>query len=250
MKNRVLSLLPGLAIAALLFGTQAGCTARVSYAASTPPASLVAVGPGVWVVYDYHQPVFFSNGYYWLWSGGYWHQSQYVDYGFSRVHVSRVPPTVVRIDRPNAYVRYRGTGATRSVPPGHVRRSYNSAPARGREVDRRPPPSRGRGVDSRPPPGRGPSTAPPSRGRGTDAAPPPGRGPATAPPSRGRGTDAAPPPGRGPATAPPSRGRGTDAAPPPGRGASPAPASNGRGTSAAPPPSRGGGASPSRGGRR
>jgi hypothetical protein len=229
MKNRVFSLLPGLALAALLFGTQSGCAARVSYAATTPPASLVSVGPGVWVVYDYHQPVFYSSGSYWLWSGGYWHQSRYVDYGFSRVHVSRVPQTVVRIDRPSAYVRYRGTGATRSVPPGHVRARYNSTPSRGRGVDSRPPPSRGRGVDSRPPPGRGPSTAPPSRGRGTSAAPPPGRGPAAAPPSRGRGTSAAPPPGRG---------------------ASPAPSSSGRGTSAAPPPSRGGGASPSRGGRR
>lgn len=240
MKKRTLLVF---ALGAVLLGTT-GCATRVSYSATATvaPTRLVAVGPGVWTVYDYHQPVFYADGYYWLWSGGMWYRSTYVDYGFSRVHVSRVPPVVLRIDRPSAYVRYRGTGAVREVPSAHVRRTYRPAPDRRpppRQEPHRPPPSRGREA---PPPAR--HQPPPARGR---EAPPPARHEAP-PPNRGRGTQAAPPPGRGAAETSPGRGRGTQAAPPPGR-SSAAPASRGSSsTRSSAPPARGSAASPSRGG--
>jgi hypothetical protein len=40
---------------------QLGCMATVSYSHPVAPARLVAVSPGVWVVYDYPEAIFYSN---------------------------------------------------------------------------------------------------------------------------------------------------------------------------------------------
>ena len=75
------------------------------------PSNLVEVSPGVWVVEDYHEPVFYSDNYYWAYRGGIWYRSSYYDYGFTRVSV--VPARVRTIRRPRAYVRYRSSNRAR-----------------------------------------------------------------------------------------------------------------------------------------
>jgi hypothetical protein len=82
---------------------------------------LVVVSPGVQVVADYDEPIFYSDGLYWRFTGGAWYSS--------RVHTggwyvnSRVPMGVRGISRPEAYVHYRAGGAVRDHrEPGWERR--------------------------------------------------------------------------------------------------------------------------------
>jgi len=88
---------------------------------------LVYLSPGVQVVYDYEQPVFYSDGYYWRYDTGYWYRSSYHSYGWVRWDNYAVPRAVVTIDRPNYYVRYRG-----GVRPP-VRPVYTPPPPRVRD---------------------------------------------------------------------------------------------------------------------
>ena len=67
---------------------------------------LVYVSPGVQVVYDYDEPVFYSDGYYWRYQGNVWYRSSYHTHGWVRWR--NVPTAVVRIDHPRGYVHYRG----------------------------------------------------------------------------------------------------------------------------------------------
>jgi hypothetical protein len=104
------SILPAVLFAAVL-GT--GCAATVT--ASTP--DLVYAGPGVQVIADYDQPIFYSDGLYWWWSGGVWYRSSYYTGGWV---AARPPVAVMRIERPYSYVRYRPVGWAghpRGAPP-------------------------------------------------------------------------------------------------------------------------------------
>lgn len=85
---------------------------------------LAYVGPGLWVVTDYDDPLFYSDGYYWLYRDGVWLRS--ATYGGSYVRVSAriVPGPVRRIDRPHRYVRYhppRHARVRRGPPEDHAR---------------------------------------------------------------------------------------------------------------------------------
>jgi len=94
---------------ALLFATVAGCTGtgQVHYGAEVTTPDLVYVSPGVQVIADYDEPIFYSDNYYWRYNGGVWYRSPSHTRGW--VRVSTVPVAVRRIDRPNAYIRYRAT---------------------------------------------------------------------------------------------------------------------------------------------
>ena len=88
----------------------AACTgsgqAQVNYGAEATVATptLVEVEPGVQVVADYDQPVFFSEGVYWRYEGGVWYRSPYHNRAWVRVEA---PPVAVRhIQRPEMYVHY------------------------------------------------------------------------------------------------------------------------------------------------
>lgn len=90
-----------------------GCVVRgqVRTAAYVEPAyepELVMVQPGVYVIADYDEPVFYSDGFYWRYYGGYWSRSYTYSGGWSRVR--GVPYRVRSINRPSAYVRYRARG--------------------------------------------------------------------------------------------------------------------------------------------
>lgn len=116
------------------------------YATGGP--ALVEVSPGVQVIADYDEPIFFSDGLYWRSYGGVWYSSRVYNGGWA---VNYNAPYAVRgISNPGMYVHYRagGGGYYRGGPAyrggeyrggGTVVRDHRSAPA----PAYRPAPSRG-----------------------------------------------------------------------------------------------------------
>ncbi len=110
-----------------------GATATVS----TP--ELVYVSPGVQVIANYDEPVFYSDNYYWRYNSGIWYRSPYHTRGWVRTY--DVPVAVRRIDRPTAYIRYRGPDRTvvrdhRRPQPAPVVRDNRDADERRRQQER------------------------------------------------------------------------------------------------------------------
>src|SRR5688572_30344081 len=70
-----------------------------SAAVYTP--DLVYVSPGVQVIADYDEPVFYTDGFYWRFYGGTWYRSSYYSGGWS---YASPPRRLLSIDRPYAYV--------------------------------------------------------------------------------------------------------------------------------------------------
>jgi len=115
------TILSGLLIAAA--ATFGGCYAtgdvgyRATYTSSPGYASsdvyvsspdLVTVSPGVQVVADYDEPVFYTDGFYWRYYNNGWYRSNNYAAGWS--YYDRPPVAVLRIDRPYAYAHYRPHG--------------------------------------------------------------------------------------------------------------------------------------------
>jgi hypothetical protein len=84
----------------------AGCTGtgQVTYSAGVGPPPLVEISPGVQVIADYDEPVFFSDDFYWRFDGGVWYRSRYHTRDWVRVEAP--PPRIRQIDRPTAYIHY------------------------------------------------------------------------------------------------------------------------------------------------
>lgn len=140
---------------------------------------LVYVSPGVQVIADWNEPIFYADGFYWRSNRGAWYRSSYYTGGW--VYHPRPPGVILSIHNPHRYRHYRPHG-------------WTSRPRRGAPAMRAAPPYRGG-----PPPGRGPDFrgAPPRYQHARPPASSPGwRGPS---PGR-RGAAPAPPPGRSPAT--------------------------------------------------
>lgn len=104
-------LLMALALGTSALVASAGCATHgratyVSggYAASYSHPDLAYVRPGVYVVADYSEPVFYTNGAYWRYDNGRWYSSRYYNTGW---RYSTAPRVLYTIDRPYAYVRYR-----------------------------------------------------------------------------------------------------------------------------------------------
>src|SRR5207302_384365 len=104
---------------AVAFG---GCTATVAGDGYGP--DLVSVGPGVSVIADYDEPIFYSDGFYWRNYGNTWYRSPRYTGGWV---YAAPPPAVMRIDRPYAYRHYRPSGYA-NQPRGW--RGGPAAPAR------------------------------------------------------------------------------------------------------------------------
>ena len=109
-------------LSALMFTALTGCmgTGSVQYSAEVTAPELIVISPGVQVIADYNEPVFYSENYYWRYDGGVWFRSN--DYRRNWIRVQTVPVAVRRIDRPTAYVHYRGNARAevrdhRSSPP-------------------------------------------------------------------------------------------------------------------------------------
>lgn len=114
MSRFTLSLLAAVALAT-------GCVAHgtgtvgysATYTATTP--DLVYVSPGVQVIADYDEPIFYSDNFYWRHHGGVWYRSSYYNRGWV---YARPPHAVISINDPYRYRRYR--------PAGYVRGSGNA----------------------------------------------------------------------------------------------------------------------------
>jgi len=112
-----------LAAAALAVGCTGTIATRGTVSATTYAPDLVYVSPGVSVIADYDEPVFYSDNYYWRSdNNGRWYRSSYYDRGWS---YAPAPRAVLTIQSPGAYRHYRPAGYT-------VRRDSN----RGRTYDR------------------------------------------------------------------------------------------------------------------
>lgn len=112
------AILTAVALAAGCAGTVHSDGGYVGGAVYTP--NLVTVSPGVSVIADYHEPVFYSDNAYWRYDNyGRWHRSSYYDRGW----VYAAPPhAVLSINQPHAYRNYRPQGYT--VRRGVDRGSY------------------------------------------------------------------------------------------------------------------------------
>ncbi|HEU0030560.1 MAG TPA: hypothetical protein VFQ53_08005 [Kofleriaceae bacterium] len=105
------SILPALFAATLAGGCYATTSGGVAYSgsvtATTVAPDLVYVGPGVQVIADYDEPIFYSDGFYWRYYGNTWYRSSYYTGGW--VYASP-PRAVLSINSPHTYVRYRPNG--------------------------------------------------------------------------------------------------------------------------------------------
>jgi hypothetical protein len=96
-----------LILSSALAGCMASGTTDLQYsggvAVSTP--DLVEVSPGVQVVADYDDSVFYSDGYYWRYDGGGWYRSNNYAGGF--VYWDAPPQAIITINDPYHYRHYR-----------------------------------------------------------------------------------------------------------------------------------------------
>ena len=107
----------------LLFVALAGgCagTGQLTYASDATVPQFVAISPGVRVIADLDEPIFYSDNYYWRNQGGFWYRSTYHTHGWARVDVA--PVAIRNIERPSAYAHYHGearasVSGERRAPP-------------------------------------------------------------------------------------------------------------------------------------
>ena len=143
---------------------------------------LVYAAPGVQVIADYDEPVFFSGGLYWRYSGGYWYRSPYYNRGWVS---ARPPAAVLSINNPRGYVHYRPAGwAPRGRPVASQRYEARGAPPPRTVYGAPPPRAQPQGWRGAPPPQARPAAPPAPRAQPQGWRPPPQR---AAPPPRGGG---------------------------------------------------------------
>lgn len=148
---------------------------------------MVAVSPGVQVIADYDEPIFYADGFYWANRGGAWYRSSYYTGGW--IYYARPPGVIVSIHNPHAYRHYRPHGW---APRGGGRHGHGGGGApivRGAPPPRAAPPGAygGRGFRSGPPMQAGPAFGPgPGHSGGGRSAPPPSA-PRPRAPMMGRG---------------------------------------------------------------
>jgi hypothetical protein len=197
----------------------AGC--RVGYSATGAYApDLVYVSPGVQVIADYDEPIFYVDNYYWRFSGGTWYRSASYTGGW----VYATPPVVIRrIERPEVYVHYRPAGVAHRQPPQSapvVREERGEGPRyehpgegpRYEHGDQGPQHERRAESEVAPPHGasQGHPLPPPQQVQQPGPGPQPGAPPRRPPP--GRGNQGGGPPGQGSQGGPGNQGG------PPGQG--------------------------------
>jgi hypothetical protein len=82
-------------------------SARYSASASATMPTMVSISPGVQVIEDYDEPVFYSSNAYWRYDGGVWYQSHTYTGGWARV--TAAPTAIVSIQQPSMYVHYHAS---------------------------------------------------------------------------------------------------------------------------------------------
>ena len=100
-------------LAVVFAGLAAGCAGEVGYTATVSNEGyaygpdLVDVSPGVQVIADWNEPIFFVDGLYWRFYGGGWYSSSYYTGGWV---FATPPPILVRVGPPMRYAHYRPAG--------------------------------------------------------------------------------------------------------------------------------------------
>lgn len=97
------------AIAAGVPACMASGSARYSASATATMPTMVSISPGVQVIEDYDEPVFYSSDAYWRYDGGVWYQSHTYTGGWARVSVA--PAAIVSIQQPSMYVHYHASAS-------------------------------------------------------------------------------------------------------------------------------------------
>jgi len=83
-------------------------TGYVGGGAYVESPDLVTVQPGVQVIADYDEPVFYTDGFYWRFDNGVWYRSG--NYASGWVYYGAAPARLRVIDRPYEYRHYRPSG--------------------------------------------------------------------------------------------------------------------------------------------
>jgi hypothetical protein len=100
-------LIVGLFVFLLAAAAPAQAQLRIQVILPTVLPQLVVVEPGVQVVPDIDEEVFFSDGYYWVRRDDRWYRARDYRSEWRYVEVRRVPDTIVRFE-PGRYRRWRG----------------------------------------------------------------------------------------------------------------------------------------------
>jgi hypothetical protein len=79
---------------------------------------LVAIQPGVEVVADADEPLFYTDGYYWLYRDGAWLRSDSYRDGFAHIDVTLVPDSLRQLPSPRSYAHFRHTDRGRALARG------------------------------------------------------------------------------------------------------------------------------------
>jgi len=109
-------------LSVVLCAVLAACAGRATVAVTHVP-DLVYVAPGVHVIADYDEPIFYADGFYWWFYEGAWYRSTYYTGGWT--FAASPPIVVVRIGEPYRYRHYRPASYIvhhRPVPMRQVKR--------------------------------------------------------------------------------------------------------------------------------
>jgi hypothetical protein len=101
-----------------------GClgSAQLEYRATISTPDLVTVTPGIQVIADYDEPIFYTDGFYWRNYDNAWYRSSV--YTGSWIYIDSPPVAITRIQQPRIYAHYRPTGyvaRSRPVPARQLR---------------------------------------------------------------------------------------------------------------------------------
>lgn len=112
-----------LIISAMLGACYSGVDYAYTYSTTYP--DMAYVSPGVRVIANYGEPIFYSDNYYWYNAYGGWYRSPYYTHGWQ--YTAYPPYGIARIHSPLAYRYYRPHGYVpryRPVPVDQLHRPY------------------------------------------------------------------------------------------------------------------------------
>lgn len=102
---------------------------------AAPPA-VVVVSPGIQVVPDYDDEVFFVGGAYWCQRSGHWYRAHDHRGGWAVVHAKHVPSGLVKLP-PGKYKRFKGgkghgNGNSQGHGNGHAKHGHKHGRGHGK----------------------------------------------------------------------------------------------------------------------
>lgn len=135
MKTSTLALVLG---AALLAPSLASGQVSVNIKLPLPPAPpLVVVAPGIQVVPDLDEEVFFHDGFYWARRADRWYRATHPHVEFAPVEVKLVPPALVKVGPPGHYRRWKHERREERREDMHERREERREDVHERREERR-----------------------------------------------------------------------------------------------------------------